>query len=149
MLYAGTLLDCYDELGGRYQLPVYVLSAPTNLIADDDGGDTTPSTEGGNGGGGGVVAPSDDTAPPPTLVSPGVEVGIKFRLSTNKDMKLIVRTTDTVLNVKRRIEALEGVAVSRQKFLFSGRVLSDKTRFIDIRMVRGAVIQVAITAAAV
>ncbi|CAF1563158.1 unnamed protein product [Adineta ricciae] len=28
----GTLLDCYDELGTRYQLPVYVLSAPTNMI---------------------------------------------------------------------------------------------------------------------
>ncbi len=28
----GTLLDCYDELGTRYQLPVYVLSSPTNLI---------------------------------------------------------------------------------------------------------------------
>lgn len=28
----GTLLDCYDELGTRYQLPIYVLSTPTNLI---------------------------------------------------------------------------------------------------------------------
>ncbi|UJR26695.1 hypothetical protein I4U23_008011 [Adineta vaga] len=28
----GTLLDCYDELGTRYQLPVYVLSTPTNMI---------------------------------------------------------------------------------------------------------------------
>ena len=28
----GTLLDCYDELGTRYQLPIYVLSSPTNLI---------------------------------------------------------------------------------------------------------------------
>ncbi|CAF3340416.1 unnamed protein product [Rotaria socialis] len=28
----GTLLDCYDELGTRYQLPVYILSAPINLI---------------------------------------------------------------------------------------------------------------------
>lgn len=28
----GTLLDCYDELGTRYQLPVYVLSSPTNLL---------------------------------------------------------------------------------------------------------------------
>ena len=27
----GTLLDCYDELGTRYQLPVYVLSPPTNI----------------------------------------------------------------------------------------------------------------------
>ncbi|CAF1217250.1 unnamed protein product [Rotaria sp. Silwood1] len=28
----GTLLDCYDELGTRYQLPVYILSSPINLI---------------------------------------------------------------------------------------------------------------------
>jgi hypothetical protein len=28
----GTLFDCYDELGARYQLPVYVLSSPINLI---------------------------------------------------------------------------------------------------------------------
>jgi hypothetical protein len=28
----GTLLDCYDELGTRYQLPVYVLSPPINLL---------------------------------------------------------------------------------------------------------------------
>jgi hypothetical protein len=28
----GTLLDCYDELGTRYQLPVYVLSPPINMI---------------------------------------------------------------------------------------------------------------------
>jgi hypothetical protein len=28
----GTLLDCYDELGTRYQVPVYILSSPTNLI---------------------------------------------------------------------------------------------------------------------
>ncbi|CAF3771350.1 unnamed protein product [Adineta steineri] len=28
----GTLLDCYDELGTRYQLPIYVLSSPTNMI---------------------------------------------------------------------------------------------------------------------
>ena len=27
-------MDSYDELGNRYQLPVYVLSAPTNLIED-------------------------------------------------------------------------------------------------------------------
>ncbi|CAF2654011.1 unnamed protein product [Rotaria sp. Silwood2] len=31
----GTLLDCYDELGTRYQLPVYILSAPTNLIDNE------------------------------------------------------------------------------------------------------------------
>jgi hypothetical protein len=27
-------MDSYDELGNRYQLPVYTLSAPTNLIEE-------------------------------------------------------------------------------------------------------------------
>ncbi|KAK4470030.1 hypothetical protein MN116_000062 [Schistosoma mekongi] len=31
---SGTLCDCYDELGARYQLPLYVLSQPSNLIPD-------------------------------------------------------------------------------------------------------------------
>lgn len=31
----GTLFDCYDELGNRYQLPIYVLSAPINLIESE------------------------------------------------------------------------------------------------------------------
>lgn len=31
----GTLFDCYDELGTRYQLPIYVLSAPINLIESE------------------------------------------------------------------------------------------------------------------
>ena len=39
MSLTGTLLDCYDELGNRYQLPVYVLSAPTNLIEDNSESD--------------------------------------------------------------------------------------------------------------
>ncbi|KAL3315362.1 hypothetical protein Ciccas_006004 [Cichlidogyrus casuarinus] len=30
----GSLLDCYDELGSRYQVPVYVLWDPINLIDD-------------------------------------------------------------------------------------------------------------------
>lgn len=44
----GTLLDCYDELGTRYQIPVYILSSPINLVdgeqssvdsrADEDSG---------------------------------------------------------------------------------------------------------------
>merc|ERR550532_2810772 len=39
----GTLMDCYDELGNRYQLPVYVLSAPTNLIEESSENDNPPS----------------------------------------------------------------------------------------------------------
>uniref|UniRef100_A0A5K4FAX3 UBD domain-containing protein n=1 Tax=Schistosoma mansoni TaxID=6183 RepID=A0A5K4FAX3_SCHMA len=31
---SGTLYDCYDELGAHYQLPLYVLSQPSNLVPD-------------------------------------------------------------------------------------------------------------------
>ena len=27
-------MDCYDELGGHYQLPLYCLSRPLNLVKD-------------------------------------------------------------------------------------------------------------------
>lgn len=33
---SGTLSESYDELGNRYQLPVFVLSQPTNLEPDPD-----------------------------------------------------------------------------------------------------------------
>lgn len=39
----GTLAECYDELGNRYQLPVYCLAPPVNLISergDDDPNDS-------------------------------------------------------------------------------------------------------------
>lgn len=32
----GSLTDCYDELGTRYQLPVYCLSLPLNVVAARD-----------------------------------------------------------------------------------------------------------------
>lgn len=40
---SGTLTECYDELGNRYQLPVYCLAPPVNLISersDEDPGDS-------------------------------------------------------------------------------------------------------------
>jgi hypothetical protein len=45
----GLLSDCYDELGNRYQLPIYVLAKPANLVGKkhatmDDGDSTCSST---------------------------------------------------------------------------------------------------------
>ncbi|XP_046343201.1 ubiquitin domain-containing protein 2-like isoform X1 [Haliotis cracherodii] len=121
----GTLMDCYDELGNRYQLPVYVLSAPTNLIEElsesDNGQDTDNS-------------------------SPGIEIPIKFRLShTNKDIKMPVRTTDSVYKIKKRICEDEGIEVVRQRFFYSGRLLNDKLRIEDAKVPKGHVIQVIVT----
>ena len=120
-------MDCYDELGNRYQLPVYVLSAPTNLIEDSSETDTA-------------------TEPDTHATSPGVEVPVKFRLSTGKDLKMVVRTTDTVLKVKRQLAAQENWDASRQRWYFSGRLLHDKMRMEEAKIPKGYVVQVIISA---
>lgn len=121
-LLSGTLMDCYDELGNRYQLPVYVLSAPTNLIEDSSETDTNTD--------------------PDSSGSPGVEVPVKFRLSTGKDLKLVVRSTDSVLKVKKQIQSEEGVDASRQRWYFSGKLLQDKVKIEDAKISKGFVVQV-------
>ncbi|XP_064600098.1 ubiquitin domain-containing protein 1-like isoform X1 [Liolophura sinensis] len=121
----GTLMDCYDELGNRYQLPVYVLSSPTNLIEDVSETDTAVDTENS---------------------SPGTEIPIKFRLShTNKDLKLFVRTTDTVMKLKKRIGDEQGIEPSKQRWFFSGRLLNDKLRVVDAKIPKGYVVQVIVS----
>lgn len=43
--HAGTLTECYDELGTRYQLPVYCLAPPVNLISERSDEDASDSPE--------------------------------------------------------------------------------------------------------
>ncbi|KAJ8316946.1 hypothetical protein KUTeg_004850 [Tegillarca granosa] len=121
----GTLMDCYDELGNRYQLPVYVLSAPTNLIEERSESDAGQETE---------------------SASPGTEMPLKFRLSTaNKDLKLYIRTTDSVSKLKQRIFEEEGIDPSRQRWFFAGKMLSDKLRVEDAKIPKNCVIQVIVS----
>lgn len=118
-------MDSYDELGNRYQLPVYVLSAPTNLIED-----ISESEAGGD---------SENQ-------SPGLEIPIKFRISSsNKDLKLYVRTTDTVLKLKKRICDEMGIEPQRQRWFFAGRLLGDKLRVEDAKIPKSYVVQVIVS----
>ncbi|XP_002735307.1 ubiquitin domain-containing protein 2-like [Saccoglossus kowalevskii] len=120
----GTLTDCYDELGNRYVLPVYCLSPPINMIeetSESDAGDMEPINTG------------------------GVETTIRLRLSTNKDRKMTVRTTDTVLQVKRKIHTEEGIEPSRQRWFFSGRLLNDKTKIEDAKIPKGFIVQIVVS----
>ena len=121
----GTVMDCYDELGNRYQLPVYVLSVPTNLIEEN-------SEQSENG--------ATEDLPPS---SPGVDMLLRFRLSTgNKDFKLTVNTSDSMLKVKRQIHSLEGVETSSQRWFYGGKLLSDRMRIKDAKIPKGFVVQV-------
>lgn len=43
---AGFLTECYDELGTRYQVPVYCLSYPINIVKEDSGRDSPAECSG-------------------------------------------------------------------------------------------------------
>ncbi|KAG8251664.1 Ubiquitin domain-containing protein 2 [Homalodisca vitripennis] len=46
----GFLTECYDELGTRYQVPVYCLSYPINIVKEDNGRESPiENTEDRNG----------------------------------------------------------------------------------------------------
>jgi len=124
----GSLIDCYDELGIRYQLPPYVLSAPTNLI-EDRGSSETAAEE----------------TPVRLSRSRGVELPIRLQLSTGKDLKLTVRSTDTILLLKRQIQSLEGISASRVRLFFAGRQLTDRMRIKDAKIHKHYTIQVIVT----
>ncbi|XP_005100742.1 ubiquitin domain-containing protein 2 [Aplysia californica] len=123
----GTLLDCYDELGNRYKLPEYVLSAPVNLIEEASESDTAPDTD--------------------TNLSPGVEQPIRFRLSNlSHDIKLQVSSTDSVLKLKKRIAEMQvGVEPQRQRWFYAGRLLNDKLRIEDAKIPKNHVVQVIVS----
>ncbi|XP_068709466.1 ubiquitin domain-containing protein 2-like isoform X2 [Montipora foliosa] len=122
----GSLQDAYDELGNRYVLPVYCISKPTNLIRDEDvSGETTKEDE-------------DENETPPT----GDELYVKLRLSSGKDLKMSVYTSDTVLKVKKKLQKVEGIEPSKQRWFYAGKMLTDKTTIGEAKIPKGYVVQV-------
>lgn len=46
-MFPGFLTECYDELGTRYQVPVYCLSYPINIVKDGNGRESPSEIIGG------------------------------------------------------------------------------------------------------
>ncbi|XP_067344437.1 ubiquitin domain-containing protein 1 isoform X2 [Channa argus] len=118
----GTLTECYDELGNRYQLPVYCLAPPINLISERSDDD-----------------PSDSPEPP---VAPKKEFQLKVRLSTGKDLRLNASMADTIGQLKKQLQGQEDIDAAHQRWFFSGKLLTDKTRLQDTKIQKDFVIQV-------
>uniref|UniRef100_A0A671LW90 Ubiquitin domain-containing protein 1 n=1 Tax=Sinocyclocheilus anshuiensis TaxID=1608454 RepID=A0A671LW90_9TELE len=118
----GSLTECYDELGNRYQLPVYCLAPPVNLITERSEEDL-----------------SDNPEP---LTTQKKEFQLKVRLSTGKDLRLNASMTDTIGLLKKQLQAQENIELAHQRWFFSGKLLTDKTRLQDTKIQKDFVIQV-------
>ncbi|KAK1788118.1 hypothetical protein P4O66_016580 [Electrophorus voltai] len=124
----GALTECYDELGNRYQLPVYCLSPPVNMIEEKSEPEAAEAAEA-----------------PTATAAEGQECQLRLRLSTGRDLRLAVRTSDSVLHMKRRLQAQEGVVAGSQRWFFSGRPLTDKMRLEELKISRDYVVQVIVS----
>ncbi|KAJ8250736.1 hypothetical protein COCON_G00226580 [Conger conger] len=115
----GSLADCYDELGNRYQLPAYCLAPPANLVterSEDEGPGDRPETP----------APTGAGAPPKKEFPP-------------------CGMSDSVAQLKKQLHAQEGIDYARQRWFFSGKLLPDKTRLQDTKIQKDFVIQVIVS----
>ncbi|XP_011253512.1 ubiquitin domain-containing protein 1 [Camponotus floridanus] len=120
---SGFLTECYDELGTRYQVPIYCLSYPINIVKEDSGRDS----------------PADCSEP----VDEGTEQTLKLRLSTTLgEVKLPVYSNDTIAIAKKKLQNQEGLEPSRQRWFFGGKLLGDKMHIEEAKVQPGYVIQV-------
>ncbi|NWT64164.1 UBTD1 protein, partial [Prunella himalayana] len=118
----GSLTECYDELGNRYQLPVYCLAPPVNLILERSEEE--------------AVEPAEPPA------NARREFTLKVRLSTGKDLRLSASMSDTVGQLKKQLQAQEGIDLAWQRWFFSGKLLTDRTRLQETKIQKDFVVQV-------
>ncbi|CAH1155047.1 unnamed protein product [Phaedon cochleariae] len=119
----GYLTECYDELGARYQVPIYCLSYPINIVKEDSGRDS----------------PAECSEP----VDGGTETVLKLRLSHScLDVKISVYTTDTISICKKKLQSQEGIETSRQRWFYGGKLLGDKLHVEEAKIPPGYVVQV-------
>jgi len=122
----GSMVECYDELGTRYSIPVYCLSLPINLVLEGD-----------------RDSPAEFSEPIEGDTDQGQELKVKVRVSlTGEDVRLVLNTRDTVGYSKKKLHEQEGVGdPSRQRWYFGGKVLGDKQLMGETAVPSGYVIQ--------
>ena len=126
VLFIGSLTHAYDELGNHYSIPPYCLSRPTNFVSDSTATDSTTT----------------DVRMNQILSKGGNPINVKIRLSNqSKDIKLTISSTDTVINVKKRLEEEYNVKSDKITMLFSGKILTDSTILGQLDIPKGFIIQ--------
>ncbi len=129
----GSLLECYDELGTRYVIPIYCLSRPLNLSSSDDGRDS----------------PADHSEPVSAGASDGKDIKVRIRVSlTGNDVRAVVNTAETVGAAKRRLHEQNKPRIpepARQRWYYGGKTMRDKYRIGAANISPGHVIQCVIS----
>jgi len=159
--------DCcfsYDDMGVKYEVPMYLLRDPSNLLTDPH--TSVPTGE--------VHTEVHHSQPLPTTSLPttqpdeknvdnnpqqqplttqpiatvtqlsSVEPGfkIKIRFSEGKDIELTVHATETVMELKNRLFTSNGIPIKDQRVIFSGKRLEDTDTMTSAKIKVGTLVQV-------
>ncbi|KAL0178126.1 hypothetical protein M9458_027020, partial [Cirrhinus mrigala] len=120
-----SLMECYDELGNRYQLPAYCLAPPVNLVSEGNDRNVSEHSE--------------------LQEKKEKKFQLKVRLSTGKDLRLSATMADSIRQLKKQLQIQEDIDAANQRWFFSGKLLTDKTRLLDTKMQKDFVIQVIVS----
>ena len=124
-------MDCYDELGNRYQLPVYILSAPINMIREGDEDELYEGDE-----------LKDKSQRSSKKEFEGKQINIRIRFSTGEDRKLTVNTSENVASVKRSLaRCCPGIDPNAVRFFFAGKQLYNKMTLASAKVESNYTIQ--------
>ena len=143
LIFKGTLSDCYDELGTRYQLPSYVLSKPTNLLLETDNKltDKLPTMKCHTASSSFLDKPKEQKS---LTAHRGSEILVKLQLSTGKELRTNVRTNDPILRLKEFISQSENIPPSKQRMFFAGAELQNRVKVKEARIKKNYVVQVVV-----
>ncbi len=65
---------------------------------------------------------------------------VNIKTVTNRDLLIEVNDNAKVINLKEHIEAKEGIPVSQQRLIFSGRQLVDENFLKDYNIINESVV---------
>jgi len=146
----GSLTNCFDINGSKYNIPQFCISYPDNMVADTvTAAAQVPAPV--------VAAPAPASAAPPAMsptpqarstptspVSPaeGEGMKIKCRLSIGQDETFIFGMRDTAMMVKERVFESKRIEMYRMRVYFVGKVVPDRLPLVSLGLGKNDVIQV-------
>lgn len=86
--------------------------------------------------------PGDRPETPASAAPPKKEFQLRVRLSSGRDVRLSASMSDSVGQLKRQLQAQEGIDLAHQRWFFSGKLLTDRTRLQDTKIQKDFVVQV-------
>lgn len=155
----GSLRDCYDELGNRYQLPLYVLSYPSNLTitSPKDNSNIVSQKRCKSKTHSKLKSPSKSfgilsdisrttdqiaTKKPSNVDRNNCKVTLNLRLSTGKDYKIFADPDQTVESVKEQFASICGFMKSRQRWYCYGKLIENNQLLSDCTIPPNFIVQV-------